>query len=305
MFGRKGSATSVAAGAAESLSPYADQLANDEKLRERLVAALGAALAARQRARRQAGLIGLARRLGSDPVLRGQLTEMVLQLQAAQKRVQKNRSHKVRNAVLFVSGVGMVVAAVPSLRNGLRSKIGSNNDDWAPDGWRGSGGSSATTIEEEIEVGVPVSTAYNQWTQFEEFPKFMEGIQEVKQLDDSLLHWAATVAGKRAEWDAKIVEQEPDRRIVWESIEGKKTRGTVTFEEAGPGRTRIRLNMSYTPEGVAEKVGSAAGLDDRRVRGDLERFREMVETEQVESGAWRGEIKDGEAKQTTGGDSAS
>ena len=294
MFGRNGSATSVAAEAAESLSPYVDQLANDEKLRERLVAALGAALAARQRARRQAGLSGLARRLGSDPVLRGQLTEMVLQLQAAQKRVQKNRSHKVRNAVLFVSGVGMVVAAVPSLRNGLRSKIGSNSDNGAPDGWTGSGGNSATTIEEEIEVGVPVSTAYNQWTQFEEFPKFMEGIQEVKQLDDSLLHWAATVAGKRAEWDAKIVEQEPDRRIVWESIEGKKTRGTVTFEEAGPGRTRIRLNMSYTPEGVAEKVGSAAGLDDRRVRGDLERFREMVETEQVESAGWRGEIKDGD-----------
>jgi uncharacterized membrane protein len=126
----------------------------------------------------------------------------------------------------------------------------------------------------------------------------MEGVEEVKQLDDTLLHWAATVAGKKAEWDAKIIAQEPDRRIAWESVDGKHTRGTVTFEQAGPSRTRIRLNMSYTPEGVAEKVGSAAGLDSRRVRGDLDRFRELVESQQVETGAWRGEIKDGE---TTGG----
>ena len=92
---------------------------------------------------------------------------------------------------------------------------------------------SANTVVQEIEVDVPVSTAYNQWTQFEEFPKFMEGVDEVKQLDDTLLHWAATVAGKKAEWDAKIIEQEPDRRIAWESVDGKRTRGTVTFEQAG------------------------------------------------------------------------
>jgi uncharacterized membrane protein len=191
------------------------------------------------------------------------------------------------------------VAAIPSVRQGLMSKIRGSGNDWAPDASLGRGATSPTTIEEEIEVGVPLSTAYNQWTQFEEFPKFMEGVQEVKQLDDTLLHWAASVAGKRAEWDAKIVEQEPDRRIVWESVDGKQTRGTVTFAEAGQDRTRIRLNMSYTPEGVAEKVGSAAGLDDRRVRGDLERFRELIEAEQVASGGWRGKIEDGQETSST------
>jgi uncharacterized membrane protein len=112
----------------------------------------------------------------------------------------------------------------------------------------------------------------------------MEGVDEVRQLDDSLLHWAATVGGKRAEWDAKIIEQERDRRVVWESIDGKQTRGMVTFEEAGPGRSRIRLHMSYTPEGVAEKVGSGVGLDKRRVRGDLQRFRELIEAHQPPTG---------------------
>jgi alkylation response protein AidB-like acyl-CoA dehydrogenase len=143
MFGRNGSATSVVAEAAESLSPYADQLTNDEKLRERLAAAIGAALAARGRARRQTGLRGLARRLGSDPVLRRQLTEMVLQLQAAQKRMKKNRGHKVRNAVLFVSGTGIVVAAVPSLRSELMSKFASINTTTARGGSTGSGGQGA------------------------------------------------------------------------------------------------------------------------------------------------------------------
>jgi uncharacterized membrane protein len=167
--------------------------------------------------------------------------------------------------------------------------------------------SSPNMVVQEIEVDVPVSTAYNQWTQFEEFPKFMEGVDEVKQLDDTLLHWAATVAGKKAEWDAKIIEQEPDRRIAWESVDGKRTRGTVTFEPAGPSRTRVRLNMSYAPDGVAEKVGSAAGLDDRRVRGDLERFRQLIESERVESGAWRGEIKGGQktSSETRGNGSTS
>ena len=160
-----------------------------------------------------------------------------------------------------------------------------------------------TKIEHSVDVNVPIHVAYSQLARYTEFPRFMEGVQEVKQLDDTLLHWAATVAGKKAEWDAKIVEQEPDRRVAWESVDGKQTRGTVTFEEAGPSRTRVRLNMSYVPDGVAEKVGSVAGLDDRRVRGDLERFRELIESQQVETGAWRGEIRDGE--KTGGDDSAS
>jgi uncharacterized membrane protein len=126
----------------------------------------------------------------------------------------------------------------------------------------------------------------------------MEGVDEVRQLDDTLLHWAATVAGKKAEWDAKIVEQKPDRRIAWQSVDGKQTSGAVTFEPAGsPSRTLVRLHMSYTPDGVTEKVGSAAGLDARRVRGDLERFRDLIEDRKVASGAWRGEIQGGEIKE--------
>jgi uncharacterized membrane protein len=152
-----------------------------------------------------------------------------------------------------------------------------------------------TSITEEIEVEVPVATAYNQWTQFEEFPRFMEGVDSVEQLDDTLLHWAATVAGKKAEWDAKIVEQRPNERIVWESVDGKQMRGAVTFEPAGSGsRTRIRLDMSYKPDGISEQAGSAVGLDQRRIRADLERFRDLIEGRRVASGAWRGEIKDGE-----------
>jgi len=295
MFGRKkNGAAGVVSDAAGTLSPYADQLAHDEKLRQRLGAAITAGVAARQRAKRQTGFIGLATRLGSDQVLRAQIAEAIAQLQGARARVEKKQSHKVRNLVLFLTGAGMVVAAVPSLRNALSKKLRETTPGSLV-------GSSANTVVQEIEVDVPISTAYNQWTQFEEFPKFMEGVDEVKQLDDTLIHWAATVAGKKAEWDAKIIEQEPDRRIAWESVDGKRTRGTVTFEPAGPSRTRVRLNMSYTPDGIAEKVGSAAGLDDRRVRGDLERFRQLIESVGAESGAWRGEIKSGEKKTKSGG----
>ena len=167
-------------------------------------------------------------------------------------------------------------------------------------GWSDAGAKEAV-IEEVIELAVPVQTAYNQWTQFEEFPRFMEGVDEVRQLDDTLLHWAATVAGKHAEWDAKIVEQEPDRRIVWESTDGKRTRGAVSFEQLDSSRSRIRLQMSYLAEGVGEQLGSTIGLDKRRVRGDLQRFRELVEERQGETGAWRGEIKDGAETTTKSG----
>jgi uncharacterized membrane protein len=277
--------------AADAAVEYVDPLAKDEKLRQRVAAAFVAGDAARRRARRQTGLTGLARRLGSDPVLRAQVAEMAVQLQAARKRAQKAHSHNVRNAVLFAGGVAMVVAAVPAAREGVMSMFRGRRDQSAP---------SPAVINDEIDVAVPVATAYNQWTQFEEFPRFMEGVDEVRQLDDTLLHWAATVGGKHAEWDAKIVEQERDRRITWESTDGKRTRGTVSFEEVGPARSRIRLHMSYTPEGVAEKVGSAVGLDNRRVRGDLQRFRELIESQQAETGAWRGEIHGGTKKSGSG-----
>jgi uncharacterized membrane protein len=287
-----GSVRDAVRDAKDSLAGYVDPLA-DEKLRRRLAAAIAAGAAAQRRARRQAGLMGIAQRLASDPVLRGQLIEMSRQLQKAQKRAKHARSHKLRNTVLIVTGAGVVVASVPSVRQRVVTLVRGRSDNWVPGGWSDAGPAQRTTIEEEIEVGVPVTTAYNQWTQFEEFPSFMEGVDEVKQLDDTLLHWAATIAGKHAEWDAKIIEQEPDRRITWESIDGKQTRGTVSFDPAGPERTRVRLQMAYTTEGVSEKVGSAIGLDSRRIRGDLERFRDLLEGRQVETGAWRGKIKGG------------
>ena len=287
MFGRKKGITvkaTQAKGKTGGMLEYVDPLAKDEKLRRRLAAAILAAEAARQRVRRQTGTTGLVRRLAADEVLHAQLLELAAQLQGAQKRAKKARGHKLRNTILFASGVGMVVMAVPAARQKIASLMGSSDDFSA---------ASQTAVHEEIEVAVPVTAAYNQWTQFEEFPRFMDGVDEVRQLDDTLLHWAATVAGKRAEWDAKIIEQQPDRRITWVSTDGKETRGTVSFEEAGAGRSRVRLQMTYTPEGMSEKVGSAIGLDKRRIRGDLERFRELIEGRQVETGAWRGEVKGG------------
>jgi uncharacterized membrane protein len=305
MFGRKNGVLSTTSDVISGMSPYMTRLAQDEKLRQRLFAAFSASASAQQRARRQAGFAGAATRVASDPVLHAQVAEAITHLQKARARLQKNSSHKARNLLLVVSGGAMVVAAVPRLRSSLMNKLHGDQDGWAPRDWSKSGSKgSPATIEQEIEVEVPVTTVYNQWTQFEEFPRFMEGVESVRQLDDTLLHWAASVAGKKAEWDAKIVEQVPDKRIVWESVDGKQTRGTVSFEPAGAGsRTRVRLNMSYNPEGLTEKVGSAVGLDERRVRGDLERFRELIEGRQVESGAWRGEIKDGET--TAAADSGS
>jgi len=154
-------------------------------------------------------------------------------------------------------------------------------------------GTTPRVIESSIEVAVPVSAAYNQWTQFEEFPQFMQGVEEVRQLGDTRLHWVASIGGRRAEWDAKILEQHPDRQISWISEDGKKTRGTVTFEPVGDARTRVQLSMSYQAEGIGELVGSAAGLDTRRVRSDLERFKNLIEERGTETGAWRGEISSG------------
>ena len=149
------------------------------------------------------------------------------------------------------------------------------------------------SIEQSIEVQAPLRAVYDQWTQFEEFPEFMDGVETVEQLDETRLRWVAKVAGKRAEWEAKILHQDPDERIGWQSTDGKLTTGTVSFEPIGDERTQIRLAMTYTAEGPLERAGSAVGLDNRRVRGDLERFKELIERRGTESGAWRGEIKAG------------
>ena len=290
MFGRK-SRSAVVAEAAETAAGYGGQLIEDEKVRNRALAALAAALAARERAMQQTGLTGLGRRLAADPVFRAQLAEVAAQLQKAQRRADRKRSHRLRNMLLVVAGFGAVTAAVnvPAVREWVQALLRRGKEAAGTV----SGGHTPTAVVEEIEVDVPVTEVYNQWTQFEEFPQFMEGVDEVRQLDDTLMHWAATIGGKHAEWDAKIVEQEPDRRITWESIDGKRTRGTVTFEEADTGRTRIHLTMSYVAEGLLERAGSAAGVDARRIRGDLERFKQLIESEGSATGAWRGEIHEG------------
>ena len=145
-------------------------------------------------------------------------------------------------------------------------------------------------IEQSIDVQVPVRTAYDQWTQFEEFPKFMEGVEEVRQVDDTHTHWRTKVAGKEKEFDAEITEQTPDQRIAWESQDGPEHAGVVTFHRIDDGVTRIMLQLDYQPEGLAEKAGDALGLVERRVKGDLGRFKELIESRGEESGGWRGEV---------------
>ena len=145
-------------------------------------------------------------------------------------------------------------------------------------------------FEDAIEVDVPVRIAYDQWTQFEEFPRFMDGVESVKQLDDKRLAWVATIAGQREEWLAEIVDQVPDQRIAWKSIEGAPNAGVVLFEPLGPDRARITLRIDAEPEGPVESIGTALGLLDRRVSGDLKRFKGFIEAKVVPTGAWRGEI---------------
>jgi uncharacterized membrane protein len=147
-----------------------------------------------------------------------------------------------------------------------------------------------TTIEQSIDVNVPVRTAYNQWTQFEEFPEFMQGVEFVNQLDDTHLRWKAEIGGTSHEWEAEITEQKPDDRIAWKTTSGKGHAGVVTFHRLGEDQTRVTLQMDYEPEGMKESAGSALGFDDRRIKGDLERFKELIESRGTESGAWRGEV---------------
>ena len=146
-------------------------------------------------------------------------------------------------------------------------------------------------IDGTIDVDVPVRVAYDQWTQFEEFPRFMSGVESVKQIDDTHLHWVAKIAGVRKEWDAEITQQEPDQRIAWTSLRGALNAGAVDFHRLDDNKTRITLTMDIDPEGVVEKLGDAVGVPDRQVEGDLKRFKEFVENRAVPTGAWRGTVE--------------
>ena len=148
-----------------------------------------------------------------------------------------------------------------------------------------------TEIQQHVDVNCPVRTVYDQYTQFEQFPQFMDGVEQVRQLDDRTLHWVIDIGGSRREFDAKITEQIPDKRIAWKAIDGKTQSGVVTFHRLDDTKTRVNLQMSYDPEGFTENAADALGIISSRVKGDLERFKEFIESRGAETGAWRGNIK--------------
>jgi uncharacterized membrane protein len=146
------------------------------------------------------------------------------------------------------------------------------------------------SVTKSIDVHAPVRTTYNQWTQFESFPHFMEGVQEIRQLDDKRLHWRANIGGREKEWDAVITEQVPDLRVAWKSTTGAENAGVVTFHRLGEDDTRVTVQMDYDPDGMVENVGDALGVVERRVEGDLERFKHFIEGRGQATGAWRGTV---------------
>ena len=195
----------------------------------------------------------------------------------------------VVGALLAVPVVAAAKAAYVELRPG-------EADEMPAEGGRGGGDNThqeviaVSTVEKSVEVQLPVSTVYNQWTQFEEFPQFMEGVEQVTQLDDTRLHWVAQIAGVTREWDAEIVDQQPDQRIAWRSVDGAGNGGIVTFQPVGPNATRVSLQMQFEPEGVAETVGEKLGFVSKQTEGDLKRFKSFIEERGAETGAWRGEV---------------
>ncbi|MEU4222094.1 SRPBCC family protein [Actinoplanes sp. NPDC026623] len=148
-----------------------------------------------------------------------------------------------------------------------------------------------STVTESVDVNVPVRTAYNQWTQFEDFPRFMSGVEEIHQLDDSTTHWKTNIDGVKREFDARITEQLPDERVAWTSVEGSRQAGVVTFHRLDAAHTRVTVQMELEPDGIVEQAGNKLGFLDRQVKGDLRRFKEFIEGRGgVETGEWRGEV---------------
>ena len=146
------------------------------------------------------------------------------------------------------------------------------------------------TITESIDVGVDVTTAYDQWTQFESFPEFMEGVDEVRQIDDTHLHWVTSIGPVTREFDATVTEQHPDERVAWKSDDGPEHAGVVTFHRLDDQQTKVTVQMSIDPDGFVENVADKANILDQRVKGDLKRFKEFIESRGTETGAWRGDV---------------
>ena len=163
----------------------------------------------------------------------------------------------------------------------------------------------ATQVEKTIEVDVPVQVAYNQWTQFADFPQFMSGVDEVTQVSDSMTHWVAQIGGVRREWDAAILEQVPDSKVAWAASTGATNAGAVYFQSLGPARTLVRLNLEYEPEGLVEKVGDFLNVVQRQAEGDLERFKQFIESRGTATGGWRGAVNEAGTVGSPGVESAS
>ena len=148
------------------------------------------------------------------------------------------------------------------------------------------------TVEETVDVAVPVSTAYNQWTQFESFPEFMSGVESVTQLTDTTNHWVTKIAGVEREFDTEIVDQQPDERIAWRSVDGKSHAGLVSFTPVDAGNTRVSVRFEWAPETLTEKAGAAVNIDQMQVKADLRKFKNFIESRGTETGVWRGEVDD-------------
>jgi ribosome-associated toxin RatA of RatAB toxin-antitoxin module len=156
------------------------------------------------------------------------------------------------------------------------------------------------TVQESIDVDVPVTKAYNQWTQFEDFPHFMSGVDAVRQLDDTTVHFETSIAGVKREYDAQITVQEPDQRVSWESLNEPRNAGTVWFESLGPEQTKVNVELTWEPDSALEKAGAALGLDSRQVASDLKKFKKYIESQDSETGAWRESVRDGDVEDTAG-----
>jgi ribosome-associated toxin RatA of RatAB toxin-antitoxin module len=156
------------------------------------------------------------------------------------------------------------------------------------------------TVQESITVDVPVRQAYNQWTQFEDFPNFMSGVDAVRQLDDTTVHFETSIAGVKREYDAQITVQEPDQRVTWESLNEPRNSGTVWFESLGANETKVNVELTWEPESAVEKLGAATGLDSRQVASDLRKFKKFIENRDTETGAWRESVSGGEVEGDTG-----
>jgi len=193
----------------------------------------------------------------------------------------------------MILGRLVTIAALAAGGYWLKKKMGPST---------GQGTGQLSFVQDSIEVDVPISTAYNQWTQFEEFPRFMKDVEEVRQVDDTHLHWRANIAGKPVEWDSEITTQIPDRRISWRSTSGPPNSGAVTFDRVTDNRTRITLRMSYRPPGIAEKIGDALGAVRMELSGNLHRFADFIQARQRETGSWRGTVSGGTT--TSGGGSS-